>query len=96
MERQKARRFYINGRFDAGAIINYYNYSMGAGLQRWASSMATRPHPLQTNFIWASLSLQMCLGSTSAAPQKLQFSFSPQGLHRCPGDSAMAPQLLHV
>ena len=81
-----------------GRVMSWFGavcYSIGAGLQRCPSCIATRPHPLQTNFIAASLSLQTCLASTSGAPQKLHFSLSSHGLHRCPGESAMAPQLLH-
>jgi hypothetical protein len=69
---------------------------IGEGLQRWPSSIATRPHPPQTYFIAASLSLQICRGSTSGAPQKLHFDLSPQGSHKCPGSSATAPQFLQV
>jgi hypothetical protein len=54
----------------------------GEGLQRWPSSMATRPHSSQTNFIAASLSLHICLVSTWGAPQKLHRVLSPQGLHK--------------
>jgi hypothetical protein len=61
-----------------------------------ASSMATRQHPSQTNFIDAILSLHICAESTLGAPQKLHFFGSPQGLHKCPGSFATAPQFLHV
>ncbi len=63
---------------------------MGDGLQRCPSSMATRPHPSQTYFMAASLSLQICLLSTCVAPQKLHLAASPQGLHRWPGSVATA------
>ena len=58
--------------------------------------MATRPHPSQTYFMAASLSLQTCLASVCIAPQKLHFDLSSHGLQRWPGASATAPQFLHV
>jgi hypothetical protein len=69
---------------------------IGEGLQRCPSSMATRPHPSQTYFMAASLSLQICLTSTLDSPQKLHLDASPQGLHKWPGSFATAPQFLHV
>jgi hypothetical protein len=69
---------------------------MADGLQRWPFSMATRPHPSQTNFMAASLSLHIWPGFTFGDPQKLQFALSPQGSHRWPGSFATAPQFLQV
>jgi hypothetical protein len=69
---------------------------MAVGLQRWPISMATRPHPPQTYFMAASLSLHICPVSTLGVPQKLQLALSPQGLHKWPGSLATAPQFLHV
>src|SRR5512137_2484506 len=69
---------------------------IGAGLQRCSFSIATRPHPSQTYFMAASLSLHTCLASAAGAPQKLHLVLSPQGLQRCPGSLATAPQVLHV
>jgi len=74
----------------------YLFQAMGEGLHRCPSSMATRPHPSQTNFIAASLSLHIWADSVAGSPQKLHFALSPQGSHRCPGSSATAPQFLHV
>ena len=69
---------------------------MADGLQRWPSSMATRPQPPQTYFMAPSLSLHIWPVSTLGVPQKLQPDVSPQGLHKCPGSSATAPQFLQV
>jgi hypothetical protein len=72
------------------------DYLMAVGLQRCPLSMATRPHPPQTYFMAASLSLHICPVFVFAVPQKLQFALSPQGLHKWPGSFATAPQFLHV
>ena len=77
-------------------FVSGLNQLIGEGLHKWPASIATLPQPSQTYFIAASLSLQICLGSTSVAPQKLHLVLSPQGLHKCPGSFATAPQFLHV
>jgi len=75
---------------------NLADHLMAVGLQRWPISMATRPHPPQTYFMAASLSLHIWPVSTLGVPQKLQLALSPQGLQRWPGSFATAPQFLHV
>ena len=69
---------------------------MAVGLHRCSFSIATRPQPSHTYFMAASLSLHICFGLVSGAPQKLHLDLSPQGLHKCPGSLATAPQFLHV
>ena len=92
----KLIRLWRVGPKDIFEIASTLYQAMGDGLHRCPSSMATRPHPPQTNFIAASLSLHTWVGSLAGSPQKLHFALSPQGLHRCPGASATAPQDLHV
>ena len=75
------------------AVISFFGFARGVGLQSISRFADSRPQELQVYFKLTSLGAQTCLGSPVIVPQDLHtYAFDAiTGLQRCPLSVVVKP-----